>query len=199
MIAKGLDLPMVSLVGVINADTGLYLPDFRATERTFQLLTQVSGRAGRRAGPSRAVIQSYTPDQYIIVAASHHDYLGFYRQEIAFRQEHAYPPFAKLIKFVYSHKIEAKARQEAEGVARLLTIQLEEAGVEPDSWDFIGPAPAFQHKLRGAYRYQFILRLHLPIFSPITAPEELRLRRVIGQMRPHLHGWAVDVDPQSVL
>ncbi|MEI6043630.1 MAG: primosomal protein N', partial [Chloroflexota bacterium] len=199
MIAKGLDLPLVSLVGVITADTGLYLPDFRATERTFQLLTQVAGRAGRRSGSSHAVIQSYTPEQYAIAAAAHHDYIGFYRQEIVFRREYGYPPFAKLIKFVYNHKQEAKARQEAEGLARLLAVNLGETEITPSSWDFIGPAPAFQHKLRGLYRYQLILRIHVPEAIPNPNPDELAIRQVIAHLRPHLHGWIVDVDPQSVL
>ncbi len=197
MIAKGLDLPLVTLVGVINADTGLYLPDFRATERTFQLLTQVAGRAGRRSEPGRAVIQSYTPEQYAIAAAAHHDYASFYRQEIGFRREHGYPPFARLIKLVYSHKQEHKARQEAESVARLLTLHFEEAEIEPSAWDFIGPAPAFTHKLRGMYRYQLIIRLH--VLSADAHPAELVVRRVLGQLRPQLHGWSLDVDPQSVL
>jgi primosomal protein N' (replication factor Y) len=201
MIAKGLDLPLVALVGVVTADTGLYLPDFRATERTFQLLTQVAGRAGRRGGPSRAVIQSYTPEQYAIAAASHHDYAGFYRQEMTFRLEHGYPPYSKLIKFVYSHKQETKARQEAEGLARFLSIMLDEAGVDPSAWDYIGPAPAFQHKLRGHYRYQFILRIHVPEAAPEIDPDDQAIRRVLlsQPFRRELHGWSVDVDPQSVL
>ncbi len=204
MIAKGLDLPLVSLVGVVTADTGLYLPDFRATERTFQLLTQVVGRAGRRQGPSRALMQSYTPDHYVIQAASQHDYASFYRQEIAFRFEHGYPPFSRLIKFVYSHKDEGRARVEADRLARELTTHFEEAGLsaEAGQWDFIGPAPAFQHKLRGQYRYQFILRLYNT--NPDTptgddSPTSRLLRRIIGHLRPQWHGWTVDVDPQSVL
>ena len=92
MIAKGLDLPLVTLVGVVAADIGLFLPDFRAGERTFQLLTQVAGRAGRSALGGQVIVQTYHPDHYAIVAASHHDYEGFYRQEMAFRREQGYPP-----------------------------------------------------------------------------------------------------------
>jgi primosomal protein N' (replication factor Y) len=204
MIAKGLDLPLVSLVGVVTADTGLYLPDFRASERTFQLLTQVLGRAGRRSGPSRALVQSYTPDHYVIQAAAHHDYQSFYSQELAFRYEHGYPPFSRLIKFVYSHKDEQKAKIEADKLAKELQYQFDEAGLAQDSgvYDFIGPAPAFQHKLRGVYRYQFIIRIYgtgIP-GADDTHPEDARLiRQIIGRMRPGLYGWTVDVDPQSIL
>lgn len=204
MIAKGLDLPLVSLVGVVTADTGLYLPDFRATERTFQLLTQVLGRAGRRSGPSRAVIQSYTPDHYVIEAAAHHDYQSFYSQELAFRFEHGYPPFSKLIKFVYSHKDEQKAKIESDKLAKEIQYQFDEAGLIADSgvYDFIGPAPAFQHKLRGVYRYQFLIRIYgtgIP-GADDSQPEDARLiRQIIGRLRPNLYGWTVDVDPQSIL
>jgi primosomal protein N' (replication factor Y) len=204
MIAKGLDLPMVSLVGVVTADTGLYLPDFRATERTFQLLTQVLGRAGRRTGPSRAIIQSYTPDHYVIEAASRHDYQTFYSQELAFRFEHGYPPFSKLIKFVYSHKDEQRARLESDKLAKEIQLQFDEAGLAPETglYDFIGPAPAFQHKLRGMYRYQFLIRIYgtgIP-GADDNHPEDARLiRQIIGRLRPFLYGWTVDVDPQSIL
>jgi primosomal protein N' (replication factor Y) len=92
MIAKGLDLPLVTLVGVVAADVGLFLPDFRSGERTFQLLTQVAGRAGRSERGGRVVIQTYRPDHYAIRAAAQHDYKGFYQREIRFRQEHGYPP-----------------------------------------------------------------------------------------------------------
>ena len=99
MIAKGLDLPLVTLVGVIAADTGLFLPDFRSGERTFQLLTQVAGRAGRSARGGRVVIQSYQPEHHAIQAAAQHDYEAFYRREIAFRRQHAYPPLQRLARW----------------------------------------------------------------------------------------------------
>ncbi|HEX2916735.1 MAG TPA: primosomal protein N' [Chloroflexia bacterium] len=204
MIAKGLDLPMVALVGVVTADTGLYLPDFRATERTFQLLTQVIGRAGRRHEPGRAIMQSYTPDHYVIQSASHHDYASFYQQELAFRLEHNYPPFSRLIKFVYSHKDEQRARVEADKLANELQFQFQEAGLDPEEgqYSFIGPAPAFQHKLRGMYRYQFLIRIYGNGIAGLDDSDpavERVIRGIIGDLRPHLHGWSVDVDPQSVL
>ena len=94
MIAKGLDLPLVTLVGVVAADVGLYLPEFRSGERSFRLLTQVAGRAGRSRHGGRVVIQSYTPDHYVIQAAAQHDYIGFYRREISYRQEYGYTSLA---------------------------------------------------------------------------------------------------------
>ncbi|MDQ7029300.1 MAG: helicase-related protein [Ardenticatenia bacterium] len=97
MIAKGLDLPLVTVVGVISADTTLHLPDFRAAERTFQLLTQVAGRAGRSALGGRVIVQTYTPQHYAILAAAAHDYERFFQAEMAFRREHAYPPVARLV------------------------------------------------------------------------------------------------------
>ena len=100
MIAKGLDLPLVTLVGVVAADVGLYLPDFRSGERSFQLLTQVAGRAGRSRHGGRVVIQSYTPDHYVIQAAAQHDYIGFYRREINYRQEYGYPPLRRMARLV---------------------------------------------------------------------------------------------------
>lgn len=203
MIAKGLDLPLVALVGVVTADTGLYLPDFRATERTFQLLTQVVGRAGRRAGSGRALMQSYTPDHYVIQAAAHHDYTAFYHQELAFRLEHGYPPFSRLIKFVYSHKDEQRAKLEADRLAEELELQFEEAGLDLEAghYDFIGPAPAFQRKLRGVYRYQLVLRIYgtgLELVADSDPEADRLIRRVIARLKP-THGWSVDVDPQSLL
>jgi primosomal protein N' (replication factor Y) (superfamily II helicase) len=206
MIAKGLDLPLVALVGIVTADTGLYLPDFRSTERTFQLLTQVAGRAGRStlAGEGRVVMQSYTPDHYVIETAAKHDFGEFYGREIQFRLDYGYPPFARLIKFVYSHKDEAQAQAEVSRLAREIELQLEENGIAADAgiYDFIGPAPAFQRKLRNQYRYQFILRLYgtgLAIAEDTDFEAQATIRNIIGRMRPHLYGWTVDVDPQSLL
>jgi primosomal protein N' (replication factor Y) len=202
MIAKGLDLPLVSLVGVVTSDTGLYLPDFRATERTFQILTQVAGRAGRRTnskGVARAILQTYTPDQYAIQAASRHDYISFYRQDLEFRAQRLYPPFCKLIKFVYAYPKEERAQLEIGRVASDLKFQFNELDIPPESWSMVGPAPSFQRKYKGLYRYQFVLRIHRPeSFPPDEA--ELAMRHVIMRLRPQLvHGWTLDVDPQNML
>src|SRR5205085_1217893 len=115
MIAKGLDIPRVTLVGVISADTGLYLPDFRAPERSLQLLMQVAGRAGRRTETthSRVVVQTFNPEHYAIQAAARHDYKGFYAGEIRFRAEHGYPPYGPLARLVYSSASNERCEQEA--------------------------------------------------------------------------------------
>jgi len=183
MIAKGLDLPLVVVVGVVTADTGLNLPDFRAGERAFQLLTQVAGRAGRREAGARVVIQTYAPDHYAIRAAQEHDYAAFYEQEIAFRQQTGYPPFSRLVRFIYAAGSDTRARRAAEALAaeirRLATLHL------PEGWGMIGPAPAFFHVQRGRYRWHLLLRS----VDPQPLLDVLRLPP----------GWAVDVDPVNVL
>jgi len=129
MVAKGLDLPLVTLVGVINADTALYLPDFRAGERTFQILTQVAGRAGRSVLGGQVIIQTYTPEHYCIQAASRHDYETFYRQELDFRREQGYPPFRRLAQLVYSHRNAARCEEEVDKLYRLLRLKIARLGL----------------------------------------------------------------------
>ncbi|HEX9115984.1 MAG TPA: primosomal protein N' [Anaerolineae bacterium] len=185
MIAKGLDLPLVTLVGVIAADTGLFLPDFRAGERTFQLLTQVAGRAGRSQLGGRVVIQTYRPDHYAIVAASHHDFEGFYRQEMTFRREQGYPPLRRLARLLYLNGKNDKAQAEATRVAEILKAEI---AADPEGLagtDLIGPAPCFFTQERGAYRWQVVIR------SPDPAPLLHRLSLDIG--------WRIDVDPTNLL
>ena len=124
MIAKGLDLPLVTLVGVIAADVGLFLPDFRAGERSFQLLTQVAGRAGRSVLGGEVIVQTYHPDHYAVLAASRHDYEGFYRQEMNFRREQGYPPVRRLARLVYHHGKREQAQAEATRLAELLRAEI---------------------------------------------------------------------------
>jgi primosomal protein N' (replication factor Y) len=181
MVAKGLDLPLVTLVGVISADTALHLPDLRSGERTFQLLTQVIGRAGRRAERGRAIIQTYHPEHYAVQAAVRQDYATFFRQELAYRKRYGYPPFRRLVRLVYSHSDEARCEQGAEEIAR--TLQQRVAAVQ--NARLIGPAPAFVARLRGMYRWQVLL-----------------LARDVHALLKGLEfppGWAVDVDPVSLL
>ncbi|MCK5576881.1 MAG: primosomal protein N', partial [Dehalococcoidales bacterium] len=179
MVAKGLDLPQVTLVGVISADTGLNLPDFRAGERTFQLLSQVTGRAGRGPRGGRAIIQTYSPKHYAIQAAVKHDYSAFYKQEISYRRQLANPPFSRLVRLTYSHTNDALCQREAERMKQLLISEINAAGTHDVS--LIGPAPAFIHRLRGRFRWQLVLRG--------SAPNPLLFQIAIPQ------GWAVDVDP----
>ncbi len=183
MVAKGLDLPLVTLVGVISADPALNLPDFRSGERAFQLLAQVAGRAGRGLLGGRVVVQTYHPDHYAIVAAAAHDYAGFAAQELAFRREQGYPPYRRLAKLVYEDASPTCAQAEAEKLAAAMRAALARRGL-PES-DLIGPAPPFFARLRGRYRWQIILRHADPA-------EFLRAIKI------H-QGWRVDVAPVSVL
>jgi primosomal protein N' (replication factor Y) len=183
MIAKGLDLPLVTLVGVITADTALNLPDFRASERTFQLLTQVAGRAGRSILGGKVIIQTYAPQHFCIQAASHHDYEGFYRKEMGFRQQQGYPPFSRLVKLLLTHRDSEKCQAMAERLRQRLTHQIARTGMP--NVDLIGPAPCFITRLRGRYRWQIIVRGPNPtaLLSDFPLPLECR----------------VDVDPVSLL
>ncbi|HRA68487.1 MAG TPA: hypothetical protein PL187_20850, partial [Caldilinea sp.] len=185
MIAKGLDLPLVTLVGVVSADIGLFLPDFRSSERTFQLLTQVAGRAGRSARGGRVVIQTYQPDHYVIQAAARHDYQGFYARELAFRREHGYPPLRRLARLIYWEKRLDHVKQETNRMAATLRHRLQTLGLEGQAASVLGPAPAFFERYRGYYRWQLILR----------APDPSAVLR--GLEIPF--GWRVDVDPLSLL
>jgi len=183
MIAKGLDLPLVTVVGVVSADTALNLPDLRSGERTFQLLTQVAGRAGRGLLGGRVVLQTYHPDHYAVVAAAAHDYAGFSAQELGFRREQGYPPYRRLAKLAYEDNSPSRARAEAKALAETLRAALDQQGLP--ATDLIGPAPPFFARVRGRYRWQMLLR-H-------SDPAEF-LRAI--QISP---GWRVDVDPVSVL
>ncbi len=184
MIAKGLDLPRVTAVGVIHADSLLHLPDFRSGERTFQLLTQVAGRAGRRAPGSAVVVQSYTPEHYAVRAAAKHDYAAFYAEEIDFRRVHRFPPFARLIRCIYRHQDETTCAAESEEMARRLARHARAVGMGGEI-DLLGPTPAFASRVRGRYQWQIILRANDldPLLDDLPVPP----------------GWMVDVDPQQLL
>ncbi len=183
MVAKGLDLPRVTLVGVVSADTSLNLPDFRAGERTFQLLSQVAGRAGRGPLGGQAIFQTFSPEHYAIQAAANHDYLAFYEKEIDYRRQLHNPPFSRLALLTCSHTNDAICQREAEKMRNVLTLERDAKGISDLS--LIGPAPAFIHRLRGRYRWQIILRgTELSSFlSPIILPQ----------------GWTIDIDPVSLL
>jgi primosomal protein N' (replication factor Y) (superfamily II helicase) len=183
MIAKGLDLPLVTVVGVVSADTALNLPDFRAGERAFQLLTQVAGRAGRSVLGGRVIVQTYAPEHYAIQAAGRHDYAAFYCQELEFRRRQGYPPYARLVRLVYVAPDEAKCRRQAEKLAADLRNRSVRLGLE--GIDFIGPAPCFIPRVNGRYRWQLLVRAREPL-------------ALLGNM-PTPPGWQVDVDPIDVL
>ncbi|MFQ5996067.1 MAG: primosomal protein N' [Dehalococcoidales bacterium] len=183
MVAKGLDLPQVTLVGVVSADTSLHLPDFRAGERTFQLLSQVAGRAGRGPLGGQVIIQTFSPEHYAIQAAAKHDYASFYAKEINYRHQLQNPPFTQLALLTYNHTNDALCQREAERVRNQLIANRDAKGIADLS--LIGPAPAFIHRLRGRFRWQLILRgTELPAFlSPISLPQ----------------GWTIDIDPVNLL
>ena len=183
MVAKSLDLPLVTLVGVVTADTALQLPDFRASERTFQLLTQVAGRAGRSILGGKVIIQTYAPQHYSIQAASRHDYESFYRQEIEFRKQQGYPPFSRLVRLLFMDPGAAKCEQESQALNITLRERIAQLGLA--GTDVIGPAPCFVGRIRGLYRWQIVLR----------GPDPAVLLR--GWPLPL--GWRVDVDPGSLL
>ncbi|MGD8634275.1 MAG: primosomal protein N', partial [Anaerolineales bacterium] len=181
MLAKGLDLPLVTLVGVVSADTGLNLPDYRAAERTFQVLTQVAGRAGRGLLGGRVILQTYEPDHYAIRAAGRHDYVAFSRQELRLRAELGYPPFKRLVRLIYRDVSAPRAERETRRMAGLLTNTIRET---QQRVDLIGPAPCFFSRIRGHYRWQILLRGNDP--AAILSSE-------LAQ------GWGIDVDPVSLL
>jgi primosomal protein N' (replication factor Y) len=189
MIAKGHDFPGVRLVGVVMADTGLHLPDFRAAERTFQLLTQVAGRAGRDAAPGRVVIQTYAPEHYAVRLVRHHDYESFYAEELGHRGALAYPPFGRLVQVVVSSTDEARARAAAAELARSIEPS------EPPSFEVLGPAPAPLARLRGRHRMQILIKGD---DRRAVRAAGARLRRAAAGLPEGVEAL-VDVDPVSML
>jgi primosomal protein N' (replication factor Y) len=182
MLAKGLDLPLVTLVGVVLADVGLSLPDPFAAERVFQVLTQVAGRAGRSTRGGQVILQTFQPEHPVIQAASEHDYAGFYQQELEGRRVLGYPPFGRLVRLEYRHRENMRVETESRRMASRLKSRIEAEGRLQTT--LVGPAPCFFSKLRGEYRWQIILRGPNPV-------DILRNQR--------FDGWRVEVDPTSLL
>jgi primosomal protein N' (replication factor Y) len=182
MLAKSLDLPLVTLVGIILADVGLNLPDPFASERVFQVLTQVAGRAGRSERGGQVILQTFQPGHYAIQHASKHNYTGFYAEELRQRQRLGYPPFSRLIRLEFRHHDPGTAEKTAQALASRLSTSLE-TGKRVET-NLIGPVPCFFAKLAGSYRWQIVLRGPRP---------EILLRGL------RLDGWRVEVDPVSIL
>ena len=183
MIAKGLDLPLVTLVGVVSADMGLALPDFRAGERVFQLLTQVAGRAGRGLLGGQVVLQTYQPEHYAVHFASQHDYAGFMEKELAYRRELGYPPFRRMVRVTFTDNKESKAQVAAELAASRLRRSIHEHNLT--ATELIGPAPCFFSRIDRNYRWHLLLRGP----DPTVALRETQIDR----------SWQVDIDPVDVL
>jgi primosomal protein N' (replication factor Y) len=186
MVTKGMDIAGVTLVGVVSADTALNLPDFRSAEHTFQLLTQVAGRAGRHHLPGKVIIQTYNPEHYAIKAAAKHDYELFYRRELEHRRELMYPPFTRMISLTVTAAEEKKAARLIDQLAGLLTARLKE-GVR-------GPAPAPISRLRGEWRYHLLLK-GTELDGLRSAVRSLLAKAVI----PDDVKLAIDVEPLSLL
>ncbi len=190
MIGKGLHLPEVNLVGVVLADLSLTIPDFRSAERTFQILTQVAGRAGRQGSKGEVVIQTYLPDHYAILASANHDYKTFYEEEIKIRQAFNYPPFSQLVKITTVHEKSEKAQIKARQLFQLLN----EENAKPELQNVptkITMFPAFIHKLQNKYRWNILL----------TGINPSLLVKRVREQRPELIEDVmvrIDVDPLAV-
>ena len=195
MVTKGHDFPNITLVGVIEADLGLHLPDFRAGERTFQLLAQVSGRAGRGEDQGRVIIQTLSPEHYALLQAKRHDYLGFFDKELSQRHPSGYPPFSRLVMARLKGNSEERTKTLAEEAAALgrEMIPDEPAG----EVEILGPAPSPLAKVVGKYRYQLLIR-----GTSVKSLHEF-LRRWLASVRPRLKGQGVslliDVDPHQMM
>ncbi len=192
MIAKGFDFPHVTLVGVVLADVGLSLPDFRSAERTFQLLTQVAGRAGRGKLPGRVLIQTYSPNHPSVQHAKNHDYLSFYQHEINERYQYKYPPYSRLINFIIRGKDEKKSYLFARSVRDALK---EKTGSE--AWagvEITGPAPLPFYKLRGNFRW------HVMIKTPLEVNITKDILSCLSAVKKSAGvAMAIDVDPLNIL
>ncbi|KPK40167.1 MAG: primosomal protein N', partial [Omnitrophica WOR_2 bacterium SM23_29] len=195
MIAKGHDFPKVMLVGVVAADTALNLPDFRASERTFNLLTQVAGRAGRGMEPGKVIIQTYNPLHYAIEKSISHDYVGFFDEEINFRRELKYPPFAHIVEINLRGRNEERVIKISHELAGILNAfsKREYFQASGESIEVVGPAPAFISKMRGRFRLNILLKGKNP--KDICKLIDESLRHLRGRSAVTI---AIDVDPLGI-
>ncbi len=193
MIAKGLDNPNVTLVGVISADASFNLPDFRASERGFQLLTQVAGRAGRGEFSGKVFFQTYNPDYYALASAKSQNYREFYDAEIVAREEFDYPPFSQIIRIILSSENNFRAEKSAQEIALRLCTMIEKYGIS-ERLEVLGPTPCVIERINGLYRFQILIKNKLDdkghqfissFLSKMSVPKDIRM--------------AVDVDPLDIL
>jgi primosomal protein N' (replication factor Y) len=192
-----LDFPNVTLVGVVNADVGLHLPDFRAAERTFQLLAQVAGRTGRGERGGRVMIQTFTPDHPSISLAATHDYLKFAELELVHRKEHQYPPYQRLVRLIVRSQDEGAAQTFADTLAGAFREALKRADRQPPQSPglrLLGPAEAPVYRLNGYFRYHFQLQSASPRLLHEVLREVLSVARAPSSVE-----YQVDVDPFNML
>jgi primosomal protein N' (replication factor Y) len=194
MVAKGHDFKRVGLVVVVNADVSMNLPDFRAGERTFQILTQVAGRAGRGDIPGKVVVQTFNPEHHSLAYVTGHDFKGFYEEETAMRRELRYPPFARLVRVV----VEAPRHASAESAARAVARAASGLGSKTTGRiDVVGPSRAPLSKVKNVYRW------HLMIKGDVAANVSLLVRKALGTLSeddlPERVRINVDVDPQVMI
>lgn len=188
MITKGWDLPNIGLVGVISADTAINFPDFSASERTFDLLTQVAGRTGRgKEDEGKVIIQTYSPEHYSIRYAAKHDYLGFYNEEIQNREELGYPPFAKLVKLLYNNSDEELGTKTSMEFKNGIHEALKDY-----EFKILGPSPAFIPKMNNKYYFQITLKLFNTDEQDI-----LNIGNILSKLSNN--EWSIDIDPTDLL
>ncbi len=197
MIAKGHDFPNITLVGVVSADIALQWPDFRAAENTFQVLTQVAGRAGRGDSPGTVLVQTYNPEHYSIRFARVHDYVGFYQEEMAFRKELGYPPYRRLILFQLAGTVEKKTQQAAQRLASRCHELFHQRSDFRREVEMLGPVAAPLSRVKGKHRWQLLLK------SRKSTPLLEVGRHLVNWGQAELKGSGVgltaDVDPVSVI
>jgi primosomal protein N' (replication factor Y) len=197
MIAKGHDFPNITLVGVVSADIALQWPDFRAAESTFQVLTQVAGRAGRGESPGNVLVQTYNPGHYSIHFAKSHDYLGFFNEEMNFRQELGYPPYRRLILFQLAGNVEERTQEAAQVLAAKCREICRKRSELSQELEILGPVAAPLGKVKGKYRWQLLLK------SRRSAPLLDVGRRLVNWGYGEFKGFGVsliaDVDPISLI
>ena len=196
MIAKGLDFPNVTLVGVVNADVGLHHADFRASERTFQLLAQVAGRTGRGSAGGHVFVQTMQPNHPSIALAANHDYLTFAQEEMKARRAHNYPPFQRMARLIIRSKDEKAGNEYADRLAAAFRVTLDQrkAAGEPADLRLLGPAEAPVFRLKGYFRF------HFQMHSASSAVLHQVLRAVLPTVRlPSGVELTVDIDPQDML
>jgi len=184
MIAKGHDFPDIALIGILAADTALHLPDFRASERTFQLLTQMAGRGGRGDTPGRVIIQTFNPEHYVMKHVQRYDYESFYGEEIAYRQSLRYPPFSRLLCIHVASTENKRAEEEAKNIRADILTYATSAQVE-----VLGPAPAPLSRLRGRYRWQIMVK------TPRLSLQHAIAKQISFRRAPRGTIVRVDVDP----